>query len=175
MDGDTGELLWHYIYIGLDDFGSVKYFSATDIVETESGDLYFSGSGERRFDEPRHSDMHIIKIPADGCIVPQTDCQFYQFVDEVLTSIVDTEVDLNNPYSVLINQQSEGIEILLSEDWPSTAEVTLRDISGKVVVRQYVDSGSSFFQTTALSSGIYVLTIYSSPSQHVYSEKVFVK
>ncbi len=175
LDGDTGELLWHYIYIGLDDFGSVKYFSATDIVETESGDLYFSGSGERRFDEPRHSDMHIIKIPADGCIVPQTDCQFYQFVDEVLTSIVDTEVDLNNPYSVLINQQSEGIEILLSEDWPSNTSIMLSHLSGTVITNQIYVSKYTNILTSGLDSGLYFVTVFSADGSHVTTKKCFIR
>ena len=169
LDGETGEVLWHHFYIGVDDFGVITYYGALDIVEVSSGDLYAGGLVVWQSQEPRQLDTGIFKLPQDGCLNPHTGCHLYQFIDQVLTN-TDDEIASDN--GINIKQQGDQVLIEMTDVAFNEYTILLTAPSGQVLHHSRLDGINYQFSLTSFPHGTYFLTIITSQGNSLITRKL---
>ena len=169
LDGETGEVLWHHFYIGVDDFGVMTYYGALDIVEVSSGDLYAGGLVVWQSQEPRQLDTGIFMLPQDGCLNPQTGCHLYQFIDQVLTSTDDEIASYNG---IIIKQLGDQVLIEMTEVGLNDYIVLLSAPNGQVIHSSRLDGINYQYSLTTFPPGVYFLSVVSSHGEYLKTLKV---
>lgn len=168
LDGETGNVIWHHFYIGVDEEGRTTYTIANDIIEVSNGDLYVGGVVKWRSQEPSTTDTGIFKLPADGCLNPHTGCHLYQFIDQILTS---TEDELENDNAITITQLGDQVQIEI--DPPNDGyTVLLTTSSGQVIHQSRQDKLKCQLSLTTFPPGVYFLSIVSNHGESLNTSKV---
>lgn len=172
LDGETGELLWQYSIIELDEYGNNLPYIMRQIHELSDGSLIGTG-WSRIFDEngvATKDNSWVIRLPADGCISSDgMECGFENYVPTSTSDPILIDMSVEKPFIFYPNPSNGEYNVLDQRKRKEKINFVVTDINGKVVKTDH-DVFLERLDLTDLRSNIFYISIFDSKGNAIQAE-----
>lgn len=172
LDGETGELLWQYSIIELDEYGNNLPYVMRQIHELSDGSLIGTG-WSRIFDEngiATKDNSWVIRLPADGCISnDDMECGFENYVPTSTEEPILIDMNVEKPFIFYPNPSNGAYNVLDQRKRKEKVKFIVTDYNGKVLNK---DQNVSLdrLDLSAYQSSIFYISIYDSQGKTLQVE-----
>lgn len=172
LDGETGELLWQYSIIELDEYGNNLPYVMRQIHELSDGSLIGTG-WSRIFNEngvPTKDNSWVIRLPADGCMSNDgMECGFENYVPTSTEEPILIDMNVEKPFIFYPNPSNGAYNVLDQRKRKEKVNFIVTDYNGKVLNK---DQNVSLdrLDLSAYQSSIFYISIYDSQGKTLQVE-----
>lgn len=172
LDGETGELLWQYSIIELDEYGNNLPYVMRQIHELSDGSLIGTG-WSRIFEEngiPTKDNSWVIHLPADGCIRNDgMECGFENYVPTSTTDPILIDMSLEKPFVFYPNPSNGEFHVLDQRKRKEKVNYIVTDVNG-ATVKKGVDVFLNRIDLTEIPTRIFYISIFDNKVNSIQTE-----
>lgn len=172
LDGETGELLWQYSIIELDEYGNNRPYVMRQIHELSDGSLIGTG-WSRIFDEngiPTKDNSWVIRLPADGCISnDDMECGFENYVPTSTSDPILVDLSLEKPFVFYPNPSNGEFNVLDQRKRKEKVNYIVTDVNG-ATVKKGVDVFLDRIDLTEIATSIFYISIFDCKGNSIQTE-----